>query len=95
VPAEADGPFVSRQEKLEMKSEACAAHDELANTPSIGETLEAPISLNPEQLESIVAGLSLSSIKGTICGGIWAALSKVGTFGAPSQLGNIGAQSQF
>jgi hypothetical protein len=73
-----------------MKSETTATQDESANT------LEAPISLNPEQLESIVAGLSLSSIKGTICGGLLLkAISQVGTFGAPSQLGSIGAQSQF
>lgn len=74
-----------------MKSETTATQDESANT------LEAPISLNPEQLESIVAGLSLSSMKGTICGGIlMKVISQVGTFGAPSQLGgNIGAQSQF
>ena len=43
-----------------MKSEAYAAHDEPAKTQSISEQLEAPISLNPEQLEAAVGGLTLS-----------------------------------
>jgi hypothetical protein len=46
-----------------MKSEARAAHDEPANTQ-----LEAPISLSPEQLETVAAGLSLAQLKGTIFG---------------------------
>jgi hypothetical protein len=45
-----------------MKSEATATQDESTNT------LEAPISLSVEQLETVAAGLSLSSIKGTIFG---------------------------
>lgn len=44
------------------KSEACV-EGELQP-----EKLEAPISLNPEQLETIAAGLTLPSIRGTIFG---------------------------
>ena len=51
-----------------MKLEACAARDEAAKIQSIAETLEAPISLSPEQLESVAAGLSFTGIKGIIYG---------------------------
>ena len=54
-----------------MKSEAYAAHDEPAKTQSISEQLEAPISLNPEQLEAAVGGLTLSPGRGFIWGLIW------------------------
>ena len=50
-----------------MKLEACAAHEESAKTQSIGENLEAPISLTPDQLESVAAGLSFG-MKGIIYG---------------------------
>ncbi len=37
-----------------------AAHDELAKSPQpIGETLEAPIQLTPEQLEIVAAGFRI------------------------------------
>lgn len=68
-----------------MKSEACAAHEESAKTQSIGENLEAPISLNPEQLESVTAGLSFG-MKGVIFG-----LILKPSF---SPAVNLGAQSQ-
>jgi len=69
-----------------MKSEVCAAHCESAKTQSIGESLEAPISLSPEQLESVAAGLSLSAIKGTIYGLILKpSFNPIVTVGAQSQ----------
>jgi len=69
-----------------MTSEACAAHDESAKTQSIGENLEAPISLNPEQLESVAAGLSFTGVKGIIYGLILKpSFNPAANFGAQAQ----------
>ena len=51
------------------KSEAYGAQDELAKSQqSVGEKLEAPVQLTPEQLEIVAAGFmaQISQIKGGI-----------------------------
>jgi hypothetical protein len=96
VPAEADGPFVSATGEAKMKLEACAAHDESAKTESVGHNLEVPISLTPEQLASVAAGLSLSPNMGRIYGFILKSAFNPGNFTAslnPSSL--PGARATF
>ena len=54
------------------KSEACVAQGELAKSQqSVGEKLEAPIQLTPEQLEIVAGGFSHGSTGSTATTGAY------------------------
>jgi hypothetical protein len=53
-----DGPFAVAGDEEMSKSETCAPKNELQPA---GEKLDAPISLSPEQLETVAAGMVAQS----------------------------------